>query len=119
MLYKGGHKAGKGTYWDTATGERLDVEQEQVLPGEGTRMYIKAPAAVMLMAGPILGLIFAIFLPVVGIAMTLVQAVKKLGEGIAEATAASMSFGWRPIEAYLTGRKKRKEARQKKSEEEK
>lgn len=119
MLYKGGHKAGKGTYWDAATGERLDVEMEQVLPGDRTKLYIKAPAAVMLMAGPILGLIFAVFLPFIGIVMTLGQAAKKLGEGIAEAASASMSFGWRPIEAYLTGRKKRKEARRKKTEEKK
>jgi len=31
-------------------------------------------------------------------------------------TAQSVSFGWRPIEAYLTGRKKQKEAREKKEE---
>lgn len=113
MLYKGGQKAGKGTYWDAATGERLDVEVEQALPGDGARMYIKAPAAVMLMAGPILGLIFAVFLPFIGIAMTVGQVATKLGQGIAEAASTSMSFGWRPIESYLAGRKKQKKAREK------
>jgi hypothetical protein len=31
-----------------------------------------------------------------------------------EAAAGSMSFGWRPIEAYLAGKKKKNEAREKK-----
>jgi len=119
MLYKGGHTAGKGTYWDMATGERIDVELEQALPGNRTKVYMKAPAAVMLMAGPILGLVFAIFLPFIGIVMTLGQVAKKLGQGVAEVASASMSFGWRPIEAYLIGRKKKKAAREKKSAEKK
>ena len=119
MLYKGGHKAAKGTYWDVATGERIDVEQEQVLAGDGKRFYIKAPTAVMLLAGPVLGLIFAIFLPFIGIVMTISQVARKLGGGLAGAASQSMSFGWRPIEAYLAGRKRKKEGRERKPSEKK
>jgi hypothetical protein len=70
----------------------------------------------MLMAAPVIGLVFAMFLPFIGIAMTLNLVGKKLIDGVASVSAGSMSFGWRPIEAYLAGRKQKKEAREKKSD---
>jgi hypothetical protein len=68
------------------------------------------------MASPVIGLVFAVFLPFIGIAMTLNLIGKKLVEGVASAAAGSVSFGWRPIEAYLAGRKAKKAARAKKDE---
>jgi hypothetical protein len=99
-----------------ANGERVDLAQEGVLPGNRNDMYIKAPAAMAIAAGPVLGLVFAMFLPFIGIAMTLSLVGRKIVEAVAEAAAGSMSFGWRPIEAYLAGRKRKKEAREKKSD---
>ena len=116
MLTKGGHKVQAGTYWNMANGERVDMEQEGVLPGSRQDMYIKAPAALAIAAGPVLGLVFAIFLPFIGIAMTLSLVGRKIVEAVTEAAAGSMSFGWRPIEAYLAGRKRKNEARQKKAD---
>ena len=116
MLTKGGQKVPTGTYWNMANGERVDLEQEGVLPGSGNDLYIKAPAAMAIAAGPVLGLVFAVFLPFIGIAMTLGLAGRKLGEAVSDAAAGSMSFGWRPIEAYLAGRKRKKEAREKKTD---
>jgi hypothetical protein len=116
MLNNGGQTAKAGTYWNLSNGSRVQMEQEGVLPGSGTTRYIKAPVAVMLMAAPVIGLIFAVFLPFIGIAMTLSLIGKKLVDGVASAAAGSMSFGWRPIEAYLAGRKRNKEAREKKSD---
>ena len=114
MLNKGGHTVKAGTYWNMENGSRVQMDQEGVLPGSGTTRYIKAPVAVMLMAAPVIGLLFAVFLPFIGIAMTLSLIGKKLANMTAEATTGSMSFGWRPIEAYLAGKKKRNEARAKK-----
>ena len=117
MLTKGGHKVAAGTYWNMTNGSRVQMEQEGVLPGDQKTRYIKAPVAVMLMAAPVIGLVFAVFLPFIGIAMTLSLIGKKLVDGVASAAAGSMSFGWRPIEAYLAGgRKRTKEARKKKSD---
>jgi len=113
MLNKGGHTVKAGTYWNLANGNRVQMEQEGVLPGSGTTRYIKAPVAVMLMAAPVIGLVFAVFLPFIGIAMALSLIGKKLANAVTEAAAGSMSFGWRPIEAYLAGRKRKKEARDK------
>jgi hypothetical protein len=115
MLNNGGQTAKAGTYWNLSNGSRVQMEQEGVLPGSGTTRYIKAPVAVMLMAAPVVGLVFAVFLPFIGIVMTLNLVGKKLVQGVESATAGSMSFGWRPIEAYLAGRKARKAARAKKA----
>jgi hypothetical protein len=114
MLTKGGYKAEAGTYWNMMNGERVDLDQAGVLPGDAGTKYIKAPMAVMLAAAPVLGLIFAVFLPFIGIVMSVAQAGQKLAEGVTSAAAGSTSFGWRPIEAYLAGRKRKKEAREKK-----
>jgi hypothetical protein len=114
MLNKGGHMVKAGTYWNMANGNRVQMEQEGALPGSGTTRYIKAPVAVMLMAAPVIGLLFAVFLPFVGIAMSIGLVSKKLAEGVVSAAAGSMSFGWRPIEAYLAGKKRKNEARAKK-----
>jgi len=103
-----------GTYWNLSNGNRVQMEQEGVLPGSGTTRYIKAPVAVMLMSAPVIGLLFAVFLPFIGIAMTLRLIGKKLANTVTEAAAGSMSFGWRPIEAYLAGKKRKNEARAKK-----
>ena len=105
MVRKGGHKTEKGTYWNIRSGERVVLEQEGMLPGEGT--YIKAPTAVVLLAGPVLGLLYAIFLPFIAIAMTVTVVARKA----AEAGAHAASFGWRPVEAYLAGRKKGRTAK--------
>ena len=114
MLTKGGHTVKAGTYWNMANGSRVQMEQEGVLPGSGTTRYIKAPVVVMLMAAPVIGLVFAVFLPFIGIAMTLSLIGKKLATTVTEAAAGSMSFGWRPVEAYLAGKKRKNEARAKK-----
>jgi len=114
MLNKGGHTVKAGTYWNLSNGNRVQMEQEGVLPGSGQTRYIKAPVAVMLMAAPVIGLVFAVFLPFIGIAMTLSLIGKKLANTVTEAAAGSMSFGWRPIEAYLEGKKRKSEARAKK-----
>lgn len=114
MLTKGGQKVAAGTYWNFSNGSRVQMEQEGVLPGSETTRYIKAPVPVMLMAAPLIGLVFAVFLPFIGIVMTLSLVAKKLMAGVESAAAGSMSFGWRPIQAYLTGKKAKKAERAKK-----
>jgi hypothetical protein len=116
MLKHGGHTETAGTYWNLANGSRIDLHVEGVLPGGQDTRYIKAPAPVLLAAAPLLGLLFAVFLPFIGIAMAVQLAARKIGGGLRNAAAASTSFAWRPIEAYLTGRKKKKSARQKNEE---
>ncbi len=112
LLYNGGQTATQGTYWNVTNGERIDVGSEASLPGNGRTRYVKMSGAMVLLAGPALGLIFALFLPFIGIAMTLGLIGRKLVGGAAQAAVKSSTFGWRPIEAYLNGRQRRKSGAQ-------
>jgi hypothetical protein len=114
MLTKGGHTVKAGTYWNMVNGSRTDLAEEGTLPGGQDTLYVKAPSIAVLAAGPVLGLLFAVFLPFIGIAMAATLLIKKLGEGLRDAAVASATFGWKPIEAYLAGRKRKKESREKK-----
>ena len=102
LTYKGGHKVGKGTYWDLANGRRIDVAREAVLAGGETATYVRMSSAVMLVSGPF-----------IGIATAVVLAVRKVAGGLHNLLAKSISFGWQPRSAYLAGKKKKKEEEKK------
>ena len=112
LTYKGGNKVGKGTYWDLAQGRRIDVASEGVLTGEGTT-YFRMSSAVMLLAGPVIGLLYAVLMPIIGIATVVTLAISKVLQGMYNVAAKSISFGWRPVEAYLAGKKKKAEEKKK------
>ena len=108
LMHRGGHNVAKGTYWNIANGQRVDIADEGALPGNHGARYIKMSSALILMLGPVAGLLFAAFLPFIGIAMTLNLIAKKLVTGAAHVAVKSTSFGWRPIEAYLNGKQRGK-----------
>jgi hypothetical protein len=62
--------------------------------------------AVMLVAGPFVGLLYVVLLPFAWIAAALVIIAKQLAGGLVSRTHAS--FGWRPVESYLAGRRNKK-----------
>ena len=109
LTYKGGNKVGKGTYWDLANGRRIDVVSEGVLAGNGTATYVRMSSAVMLLSGPVIGLLYAILMPFIGIATVVTLAVRKVLGGLYDLAAKSISFGWQPKNAYLAGKKHKKE----------
>jgi hypothetical protein len=108
LSYKTGHKVGKGTYWDLSNGQRIDVEQEAILSGEASSTYFRIPASIMLLAGPVIGLFYVLCLPFIGIATIATLATGKVVSGVLSLIGKSLSFGWRPREAYLSGKKKSK-----------
>lgn len=112
LTYRGGHRAGKGTYWDLKNGRRFDVADEAMLPGDDSLTYFRMPAGLMLLSGPFVGLAFVIFLPFIGIAVVASVAGRKLFEATANLIGKSLSFGWRPKNAYLSGKKKDKSKKQ-------
>jgi hypothetical protein len=105
---KGGYWVGKGTYWDLRKGHRIDISHEGVLPGDKTTTYFRMPAAVMLLVGPVIGLLFAVAMPFIGLATVAFLAVRRIMEGMYSLVVKSISFGWQPMNAYLTGKKKKK-----------
>jgi len=60
-----------------------------------------------LVAAPFLGLIYVVGLPFIAIATIVVLIGKKTLGGMLSLTSNLVSFGWRPSEAYLAGKKKR------------
>ncbi len=63
-----------------------------------------------LMLAPMMGLVFAVFLPAIGIVMTLKLIGEKSYEYMKELSLKSYNMSWNPIESYLTGRKKNKKS---------
>jgi len=61
-----------------------------------------------LVIAPFTGLAYVIVLPFVAIATIAGIAIKKIGEVVFGTLTTLMSFGWRPVEAYLIGRKNKK-----------
>jgi hypothetical protein len=115
MLTTGGKRTVTGTYWNMMNGERIDLSQDGMLPGSGSDRYLKAPAALAVAAGPALGLVFAVFLPFIAIAMALTLLGRAIIEGMVNLASSAVTFGWRPIESYLAGRKMKKIEREKRA----
>ena len=109
LTYRGGNKVGMGTYWDLANGRRIDILSEDVLAGNGTATYVRMSPVVMLLSGPIIGLLYAILMPFIGIATVVTLTVFKVLGGRYDLAAKSISFGWQPGSAYLAGKKNKKE----------
>jgi hypothetical protein len=106
LTYKGGHAVGKGTYWDLASGRRIDVPGQAILAGGGTATYVRMPSGVMLISGPVIGLLYAVLMPFIGIATVAALSIR-IGLGALYRPASkTVSFGWRPQNAYLSGKKK-------------
>jgi hypothetical protein len=105
LKFNGGEKAGKGTYWNLHNGERVDISVEGILPGNGQASFYRMPATAIIVVAPVLGLVYAAFLPFIGIAMLVKLLAQKIGGGVLETIQGSASFGWRPGESYLAGRR--------------
>ncbi len=77
------------------------------LPGDGTERYARVPAVVMLVLAPMMGAAYVIFLPLVGFAMVVDFAARRLWRLMGKAVWAMMAAvapSWRPGEAYLAER---------------
>ncbi len=106
--FKGGQKVGKGTYWNIADGARVDIRDEGVLPGDDSAKYTRFPAGIVLLAGPVIGLFYVIAMPFMAVGTIVTLLTKKIVSGLLNLLGSLISFGWRPSEAHLTGKKKGK-----------
>jgi hypothetical protein len=67
---KGGDTVKAGFYWRTQRWEIVPVEGEgAVLPGDGGERYYRIPTLGMLVAAPLMGALFVVFLPFIGFAI--------------------------------------------------
>ena len=118
--YHGGEKVGPGVYLNMKTVSFASMSDEGMLPGAAGDEYRAVPAIVMLVVGPALGLVYAIFLPFIGLAMVAWTLAAKLGQLTGEAAAASARVlrpAWQPAMSFLirvkSGRRTGKKAERK------
>lgn len=112
LRYHGGEQVRKGSYWDRKTGEVIHVGPEgSRLPGGADVRYWKMSEAAMVVLGPLLGLLYVVFLPLLGflmlfyhIARFLAQSTRSLAYGL----LGVLSPKFRLSEAYLAQVKRRK-----------
>jgi hypothetical protein len=106
--YTGGAKVESGYYWNPKRwGVEVVPPEGGRLPGEVTAKYMKLPFPLVLAVVPIAGLVFLMFLPFIGFYLFANAIVKKLSGGVkrsATELASTVSPGWAPGEAHLTGK---------------
>jgi hypothetical protein len=76
------------------------------LPGGTTEVFYRVPTPALLVFAPLMGALFAIFLPFIGIAMVVKYAAERAAVGARDLThsmVATASPAWRPGTAHLTG----------------
>jgi len=105
----GGETVAAGFYFNVA---EWNVETFSgaggVLPGTTETVYRSVPTLVLLLAAPILGAAFAMFLPFIGLALVAQHAAKAawhFSRDMAHAALVAMSPRMATGEAYLTGDK--------------
>ncbi len=72
----------------------------------GARHRVNEGICWSLLMAPVAGLLYFITLPVIATGTVVAIAVKKVFEGVAAVVGSLVSFGWRPSEAHLAGKKK-------------
>ena len=104
----GGSPAHSGYYWNPRNWSITPIPRPGgFLPGDPTDRYLKVPTLAVLLLMPILGGLFVVFLPVLGfvlLAWALWKKVAALARGGATDLASTLTPGWRPGEAHLTGK---------------
>lgn len=115
-IIRGGDTVRGGYYWNAQKWDATFVEGDQgVLPGSAAERYRRVPVPVLLVGAPIMGALFVMFLPFIGIAL-LVQQMARAGAELAgdvlERVLMSVSPTWRPGMAFLAGRAARRRTKQ-------
>ena len=87
------------------------MDEDGRLPADPAGTWHRVPALALLVIGPLMGLAYAIFLPLIGFAMVGGLVLRKAGELAVEAGHASTRVlrpAWQPARAFLSrGRSRR------------
>lgn len=106
--YHGGEAVPKGVYLNLNTWEFTQLyEDKPMLPGAKETSYFKTPAPAMVVAGPLAGLVFIIFLPLIGIVGALSFLAYKMGRlavTLGPKVVQPLAIAWKPGVAYFTRR---------------
>lgn len=103
--YTGTQTVHNGFYLNTKTFTLTTLSEPGTLPGTELETYRRVPMAAMLVAAPVLGLAYVMFLPLVGFAMVLHLVGRKAFHVVADAAAEGVRVlrpSWAPALAFLT-----------------
>ena len=88
---------------------RIAAERKGNREPDGERDAGGTPFVLMFPLAAVQGGLFVAFLPMVSIATVVSMAGRRILGGLALHARRSISFGWRPTEAYLAGKIRRKQ----------
>ena len=95
-----------GYYWSLRTGQVVDVKRgESVLPGDGALRYYRLPFALLFLMVITFGGVYIVALPLIIAGTAVYFGSLRIFGGLVSQVRRSVFFGWRPSEAYLSGKK--------------
>jgi hypothetical protein len=104
----GGSAVQGGYYLSKSNWEIFPIARDgQTLPGPASEHYVKVPTAAAFTILPVLGGLMVVFLPFIGLyltAKTAVGGVTGLFHRSAQDLAATVTPGWAPGAAHMTGK---------------
>lgn len=81
--YQAGEKVGSGCYLNLKNGDQVAVGgTPKALPGDETAKWLRVPWAVVVLLAPVISLAFVVFMPFIGIGMTLYVAVAAIARNL-------------------------------------
>ena len=105
--YNGGSKVEGAYYFNTAKWSIVGVSgDEGTLPGTPEESFVRTPFLLAVPLAMVIGLVYVIFLPFVGLALAgqvLYRKLRSVGSAALDETLAAVTPGMAPGAAYLTG----------------
>jgi hypothetical protein len=103
--FQGKDKVEAGFYFNPRRASFQSLLEGGRLQGSGEDAYYRVPVLLMLVAGPLLGLLYAVFLPLVGFVMlgwALAARVRTLVVDTARESARLGRPAWQPLRAFFS-----------------
>lgn len=73
-MYSTGMQAKRGTYWSVIDGSVVVLKEDGILQGMPNAKYLKVSSTLTLIVAPLLGLMFVMLLPLLGIVVMIALA---------------------------------------------
>lgn len=112
--YNGGAAVTFGYYFNRGTCELAAIPKEGgVLPGDSDSRFSRVPVVVLLVAAPILGAMYAIFLPLIGFMLVLQHLGRFAARTAGRASATvleAVAPAWLPGHAYFADKARKRAA---------
>ena len=102
--YSGGDSVGAGMYWNPRNMNVVGLKTEGTLPGGEELIYRRLPFSLLFLLMIAMGGVYVLFLPVLIICTTIYMVGVRVFGSLFLQMRKSVSFGWRPAEAYLSGK---------------